>query len=80
MGYFSGSMTTKQIIQEVQALPIEERLAIVDNLLQSLNPPDAAIERKWLDVAKKRRDEMRSGTVNGVPGEEVFARIRQRFA
>ena len=73
-------MTTKEIIREVEALPIDERLAVIDTLLQSLNPPDAEIERKWLSVAKKRLDELRSGRTQAIPGEEVFARIRQRFA
>ena len=73
-------MTTKEIIREVEALPIDERLAVIDTLLQSLNPPDAEIERKWLNVAKKRLDELRSGRTQAIPGEEVFARIRQRFA
>ncbi|MFH0909153.1 MAG: addiction module protein [bacterium] len=73
-------MTTKEIIREVEALPIEERLAVIDTLLLSLNPPDAEIERKWLNVAKKRLDESRSRRTRAIPGEEVFARIRQRFA
>ncbi|MBI5604072.1 MAG: addiction module protein [Deltaproteobacteria bacterium] len=37
------------------------------------------IDAQWITVAKRRLDELRSGQVNSVPGEEVFARVRKRF-
>ena len=72
--------STAELIHEVESLPVEERTAVVDSLLRSLNPPDPEIDRKWAAVAKRRLEELRSGRVKPVPGEEVFARIRQRFA
>ena len=33
----------------------------------------------WLALARRRLDELRSGKVQAVPGEEVFERIRNRF-
>lgn len=72
--------STAEIIQEAEALPVEERAVVVDSLLRSLNPPDPEIDRKWAAVARRRLEELRSGRVKPVPGEEVFARIRQRFA
>lgn len=72
--------STAEIIHEAESLPVEERTVVVDSLLRSLNPPDAEIDRKWAAVAKRRLDELRSGRVTPVSGEEVFAKIRQRFA
>ena len=72
--------STAEIIHEAEALPVEERALVVESLLRSLNPPDPEIDRKWARVAKRRLDELRSGRVKPVPGEEVFARIRERFA
>jgi putative addiction module component (TIGR02574 family) len=72
--------STAELIHEVESLPVEERALIVDSLLRSLNPPDSEIDRKWAAVAKRRLDELRSGRVKPVPGEAVFAKIRQRFA
>ncbi len=69
----------KEIIQEAAALPVEERAIIVDSLLRTLNPPDAEIEREWVKVAKRRLAELRSGSVKAIPGDEVFAKIRERF-
>ena len=71
---------TAEIIHEAESLPVEERTVVVDSLLRSLNPPDPEIDRKWAAVAKRRLEELRSGRVKPVPGEEVFAKIRQRFA
>ena len=71
---------TAEIIHEAESLPVEERTVVVDSLLRSLNPPDPEIDRQWAAVAKRRLDELRSGRMKPVPGEEVFAKIRQRFA
>ena len=72
--------STAEIIHEAESLPVEERTFVVDSLLRSLNPPNPEIDRKWAAVAKRRLSELRSGRVKPIPGEEVFAKIRQRFA
>jgi putative addiction module component (TIGR02574 family) len=72
--------STAEIIRDAESLPVEERALVVDALLRSLNPPDPEIDRQWADTAKRRLQELRSGRVEPVPGEEVFAKIRQRFA
>jgi len=68
-------MKIKELIHEAESLPVEERALVVDSLLRSLNPPDSKIDEKWVAVAAKRLKEVRSGEVESVPGEEVFARI-----
>ncbi|MEA1928624.1 MAG: addiction module protein [Candidatus Auribacterota bacterium] len=71
--------STAEIIYEAESLPVEERTLVVDSLLRTLNPPNPEIDRKWVAVARRRLEELRSGHVKPVPGEEVFARIHQRF-
>jgi putative addiction module component (TIGR02574 family) len=71
--------STEDIIQEAAALPVEERIIVVDSLLRTLNMPDPDIDTEWVKVAKRRLVELRSGRVNPVPGDQVFARIRERF-
>lgn len=73
-------MKTSEIISEANALPIEERAALIDCLLRGLNAPDSETEPNWIALAKRRRDELLSGAVEPVPGEEVFERIRERFS
>ncbi len=74
------TMTTKKIIEEVLSLPIEERAFIADSLLRSLNMPNTVIDARWTEVAKKRLQELRSGKVKPVPGDEVFDRVLKRLA
>ncbi len=69
----------KEIIEEAESLPIEERTVVIDSLLKTINAPIAEIDVEWIKVAKRRLTELRSGQVRSVPGNEVFARIRNRF-
>ena len=69
----------KEIIQDAESLPVEERAIIIDSLLRSLNPPSAEIDKEWVTVAKRRLAELRSGSVKAIPGNEVFEKLRTRF-
>ena len=70
---------TKKLIEEALSLPVEERAVIADLLLRSLNTPDTAIDAEWAAVAGRRLDEIRSGKVKLIPGDEVFSEILERF-
>ena len=73
-------MNTKQLIDEAVSLPVAERALVVDSLLRSLNQPESEIDKKWANEAKRRLDELRSGRVEAIPGEEVFEKVWERFA
>ena len=70
---------TKEIVEEAESLPVEERVVVIDSLFRTINPSLAEVEAEWMKVAKRRLAELRSGTVKAVPGNEVFARISTRF-
>ena len=69
----------KEIIEEAASLPVEERVVVIDSLLQTINPALAEVEAEWIGVAKRRLAELRSGQAKAIPGNEVFAKIRRRF-
>jgi putative addiction module component (TIGR02574 family) len=71
---------TKKLIDEALSLPVEERLRIASSLLESLNMPNPAIDKKWAEVAKRRLGELRSGKVKPISGDEVFDRVHKRFS
>jgi len=73
-------METKKIIDEVISLPVEERALIADSILRSLNPVELEIDKKWIEVAKQRLEDIKSGKIKAVPGDEVFRKIWQRFS
>lgn len=72
-------MRIQELIDEASALPVDERAHVVESLLKSLNPTDSTIDRKWADVAQNRLAQLDSGELQGVPGEEVFGKIRSRL-
>ncbi len=73
-------MRSKQeLLEEVLSLPVENRARFVDSLIQSLNSTNSEIDREWIDISRKRRDELKSGEVRGMPGEELFDKIWKRF-
>lgn len=72
-------MKVKDLINEAESLPVEERAMVVDSLLRSLNPPESEIDKKWAAVAQRRLEEIRSGAVEAISGEQVFEKIWKRF-
>ncbi len=68
------------IISAAESLPIRERALIVDSILKTLNKPDHDVDQQWLIVAKERLEELRSGQVETISGDEVFAEIKDRFS
>lgn len=71
--------STAAIIRDAETLPVEERAVVVECLLRSLNPPDPEIDKQWAAVARRRLQELRSGEVKPIPGEDVFAKLRRQL-
>jgi putative addiction module component (TIGR02574 family) len=68
-------LKTNELIEEAILLPVEIRAQIIDKLLQSLNPAQKEIDKLWAKEAEKRVEEIQSGKVKAIPGEEVFKKI-----
>ncbi len=68
-------MTTalKNLAKTVVQLPPKDRAFLAERLLDSLE--EAEIDQAWVEVAKQRRDEVRSGKVTPIPAEDVYRRI-----
>ena len=74
---FGMSLTIEQLTDEVLALPDEARALLADRIVESLDPlDDKRIRDLWAAEAKRRVAEVRSGAVQPVDGEEVFAKAR----
>ena len=71
---------TAKLADQILSLPCEDRIYLVDRLLESLNAPSREeIDRVWAEEAERRIDELDSGKVQAIPGEQVFAEIRKRL-
>jgi len=71
-------MTLDQLAQEALALPTESRALLADKLVESLDTEELGqIDRLWATEAKRRRDDVRQGRVQTIPGDEALARVRR---
>jgi len=72
------SLTVDQIYNEVLLLPDESKASLAEKLIEYLETHiDGDLERIHLDTAKRRRDEVRSGRVQPIDGEEALVRVRR---
>lgn len=70
---------TMEILERVELLPIDMKIEVVDRILESLTPTQTEIDELWKAEVERRIDDVESGKVKTIPGDEVFARIRDRF-
>jgi putative addiction module component (TIGR02574 family) len=72
------SKTMEQLKVEAASLPAKDRATLAERLVEGLvDRPDPAVERAWAVEARRRLEELRSGKVKLIPGEEVSARVRR---
>jgi putative addiction module component (TIGR02574 family) len=76
--YLAMPLTLEQITEEAIKLPPASRALLADKLVQSLESeePDE-IQRLWSAEAIRRRDEIRSGQVKPIPGDQVIDEVRR---
>ena len=71
-------LSIEQITQEVLSLPSNLRIQLLEELIESLESDiDETVHSAWIVEVKRRRDEIHSGIVEPIPGEEALAQIRQ---
>jgi len=71
---------TTKLADQLLSLPCEDRIYLVDRLLKSLNAPSKEeVDKAWAEESERRIDELESGKVQTIPGEEVFREIRKRL-
>ena len=72
-------MTVEQIEAEVLKLPEQAQVELLGRLMRSLADTaaiDPNVAEALAQEAIRRDEEMESGSVTGIPAEEVFAELR----
>ena len=74
-------MTTQtlDIMERAEMLPIDMKLELIDRLLGSISATSQDVEEAWKEEVERRIDDVESGDLTLIPGEEVFARMRERY-
>ena len=69
-----------RVLEQALALSTQERGLIIDRLIKSLDdePSEAGVEEAWAAEIKSRIDDIESGKVEMIPGEEVLRRLAAR--
>jgi putative addiction module component (TIGR02574 family) len=68
------------ILSMVDSLPTDVKTELLEKLLNSLNPTQKEIDKLWAKEAELRVSEIKSGKVKTIPGDKVFADIRNKFS
>jgi Putative addiction module component len=68
------------IEDEIRRLPAQAQERLLHILLEELDgPPDTDAEAAWLHEIQLRSRELDEGSVETLPAQEVFARLRERL-
>ncbi len=71
-------MSVKDLIDEAEALPVEERARLIQRLVLSLDSPGPdELRAEWLSESRRRADELDEGSVQTIPGDEVLRKARE---
>jgi putative addiction module component (TIGR02574 family) len=69
-----------KVFDDALSLPSDARVMLVERLLKSLNlPTHAEIDSLWVEEVERRVSQIDRGDVKLIPGDEVFAKIRQKY-
>lgn len=71
------TLTVDQIVAEASQWPAEKVGELVSRLTAEMHSCDPATEAAWKREIDRRIDEIQRGVVQGIPGEEVTARMRR---
>jgi putative addiction module component (TIGR02574 family) len=68
----------KLLAKTVIQLPSKDRAFLAEQLLGSLE--EDVVEQAWIEEAKRRCSEVRSGKVKPIPAADVYRRIEKMLA
>lgn len=69
-----------ELLEKALALSTQDRGLLIERLIASLDeePAEQGAEAAWDDEIKRRIDDIRSGRVKTIPGEQVLRRLKAR--
>ena len=67
----------EQLVTQAMELPGESRARLAELLVESLEAGEIGpVEKAWVAEAKRRRDDVRSGGVEPIDGEDALLDVR----
>jgi len=74
------TVAAKKLLDDVLALPDDDRRRIAEAILDSMPPETSAeIERAWLEEAQRRAGRLERGEVEARDGDQVMAEFEAKL-
>ena len=71
----------EKIFEQALDLPIDDRLSLIDKLINSTNlPTQKDIDQAWSKEVEFRSQDLENGNAKLISGEKVFEKIKKRFS
>jgi putative addiction module component (TIGR02574 family) len=69
-----------EVLEKALTLSTQDRGLLIDRLIESLDegPAEEGVEEAWAEEIKRRLDDVRSGKVKTIPGEQVLRQLAKR--
>jgi putative addiction module component (TIGR02574 family) len=72
----------EQLAADAMKLPLKDRVRLAQRLISTLDEnfaaeTEAELEALWFTEAERRLEELRSGKVQGINGEDAFRKARK---
>ena len=72
------ALTPDQIVAETRNMPSDMVVELVDRIMVQLHGGiEPSVEKAWRGEIHRRVEEIKTGKVKGIPGEEVSREIRK---
>lgn len=72
------SASAETLLRQALQLPPNDRAALVEGLITSLDKPDCELDALWLKEAESRLAAYRSGELDAVGADQVFAELGRK--
>jgi putative addiction module component (TIGR02574 family) len=70
-----------RVAADAMKLPLRDRVRLAQQLVSTIdNAAETDVEELWFDEAERRLEELHSGRVKGIDGDEAFRRVREDLA
>jgi putative addiction module component (TIGR02574 family) len=75
------SQQISELLEKALTLSTQDRGVLIGRLIDSLDdgPAEEGVEAAWDEEIKRRIDDIRSGRVKTIPGEQVLGRLKARL-
>ncbi len=73
------SVLADKVIDQLLDLPFDDFQIVANKVMEMMHPKSAEIDQAWRSEVNRRVEEIRSGKVELIDGDEVFKKIHQKY-